>query len=742
MHRAFSCLLAGLIALLVAACPAGAQQFSPEAVDEAIEKGVEFLWSLQKEDGSWGTYTHQRTYPVGPTAICVYALLESGVSPRDPRMAKALAYLRKTESDYTYGLAFRASAYAAAMKYDERYRTPLRKDVSKLIKSISREGAYTYDADGTTPTKFPGFAGNAPDNSNTQYGLLGVWAGQRHLHEVPRQYWQRTMDYWLKVQKPDGGWPYSPGGRPNSYMSMTLAGLASVYVCADNLYAAKFATCSGNVELPAIEKALKWVDENYEEALGQSKWFYYTLYGVERVGLASGRKYFGRQDWYKLGAAELIRRQSPNGAFLQGGGGFSDAPRSTTCYGLLFLLRGRRPVVINKLEYTGDWNNRPRDCAYLTRWMGGKFEREVAWQIVNLQVPVEEWHDAPILYISGARAPSFSQEELDKLRRFVWQGGTLLTATECGGSEFSHGIREIYEKLFPQYKLVPCTPEHEIYRAQFLMSGTPKLEVLTNGIRPLAIHTEADLPRAWQLQRADTEKAAFESAANAYMYVTGKTFRNRGVRIWPEEPAYTPKREVKIVRVKHAGNYDPEPLAYERFARLISKQDKLKITPVGPLPATDLPNANAKIATLTGTGELKLTQAEQDALRMFVEDGGTLVIDAAGGDREFDRSTRQLLRGMFGSSAPQRLSADAPPLASVGLDGLRYRSRTLLRLGTSGAGSVNLRGVMVAGRPAVLYSREDITGALLGRPSYTCDGYTPQSAYDLMRGIVLQAAGN
>lgn len=44
-----------------------------------------------------------------------------------------------------------------------------------------------------------------------------------------------------------------------------------------------------------------------------------------------------------------------------------------------------------------------------------------------------------------------------------------------------------------------------------------------------------------------------------------------------------------------------------------------------------------------------------------------------------------------------------------------------------------------AQRPAILLSREDITVALLGCSSTTCDGYDPESAFRLLRNIVLFA---
>ena len=48
------------------------------------------------------------------------------------------------------------------------------------------------------------------------------------------------------------------------------------------------------------------------------------------------------------------------------------------------------------------------------------------WQIVNLKAPVEEFHDAPILYIAGNQELTLNEEQKNKLRTFVEQGGIVV----------------------------------------------------------------------------------------------------------------------------------------------------------------------------------------------------------------------------------------------------------------------------------------------------------------------------
>ncbi|GAF96947.1 unnamed protein product, partial [marine sediment metagenome] len=276
----------------------------------------------------------------------------------------------------------------------------------------------------------------------------------------------------------------------------------------------------------------------------------YFLYGVERVGLASGFKYFGSHDWYKLGATRLLQMQAGDGSWR---GKYAGVV--STAFAILFLVRGQHAVAFNKLEHEGtDWNNRPRDLAGLTRWMSGSLERQLNWQIISMKSPVEEWHDAPILYISGAQDPNMTDEHIAKLRTFVQQGGMILSVTECGGRGFYNGIRKLYDKMLPDYKLKRVQPGHDLYNIHHKLYGRPVFYEVNNGIRPLVIHTDMDLAKSWQLQLRRTSAADFQAPSNVLMYVTDKgLLRNRGVSHWPAKPKNAPGRTIKIARLKHKG---------------------------------------------------------------------------------------------------------------------------------------------------------------------------------------------
>ncbi|MEI7835384.1 MAG: DUF4159 domain-containing protein [Planctomycetota bacterium] len=167
-------------------------------------------------------------------------------------------------------------------------------------------------------------------------------------------------------------------------------------------------------------------------------------------------------------------------------------------------------------------SNRPQALANLTRWMGNTaFAREVSWRIVDIKRAPDEWHDAPVLLATGSKPPAFGADDLDKLRTYVDQGGTIFSVTEGGGDDFEKGMRATYAKLFPEQELNEAPLTHDLYRMQEdLTRSSVRFHIISKGDRLLAIHVAKDLLRPWQTNQATGEKPAFGAALNVYLYVT------------------------------------------------------------------------------------------------------------------------------------------------------------------------------------------------------------------------------
>ncbi len=322
------------------------------------------------------------------------------------------------------------------------------------------------------------------DLSNSQYGALGMWALADAGYEVPTSYCGTTDRLWRTLQLPSGEWGYwfNPDHHDdNPRDTMTLAGIATLFVTNEFL----------DTEVRLLPKLNKNIDlglKSLNATFQPSNELYY-MYGVERVGLASGLKFFNQTNWYQEGALFLLQHQKDDGSWEYQGSRIVG-----TSYALLFLARGRNAVVFNKLEYDGPWNARPRDNANITGWMSKKFERPINWQSVNLKVDPDEWLDAPVLLITGSRDPNFADADLAKLQRFIHAGGIIFSTSDGGSPAFTAAIKKIGSQLVGnQYESRDLPPDHPVFNLWSPVAVRPRMLGLSNGARELWIHAATDI---------------------------------------------------------------------------------------------------------------------------------------------------------------------------------------------------------------------------------------------------------
>ncbi len=104
---------------------------------------------------------------------------------------------------------------------------------------------------------------------------------------------------------------------------MTAAGVATLFITQDYVHQADGIKCVGNLRNDHIDKGLKWMAGHTAEWTPSQGYAGfplpgYTLYGVERIGVASGLKYFGTVDWYQYGADWCVKQQGKTGALGRG----------------------------------------------------------------------------------------------------------------------------------------------------------------------------------------------------------------------------------------------------------------------------------------------------------------------------------------------------------------------------------------------------------------------------------------
>ena len=791
-----------------AARPAAAAE--PEAVDRAIWRGVNFLYGRQKNDLQWenvpgdkrDVYRDPKTGAVvggivintvnggqwgGRTALCTYALLAAGESEQDERVKRAIEFLRRADTIGTYSLGVRAQVWARLPPREEN-RQAMARDARALMESMQGNAPMQGD---NKPRLNAGLFNYLPDEidrvdlSASQYGLLGLWAASRYGWEVPASYWQAAEKSWTYWQQRDGGWAYfgTPrAGNPNdpldppypTSLSITAAGVASLYITLDELHANDGVRCSGNVTNANIDAGLKFLADGLPYLLDQKPYpddrarriaiegnaggsRFYTLYGIERIGVASGLKYLGDLDWYEAGADWLLKRQAADGSW----GGEEE-----TAFALLFLSRGREPVFMNKLVYqqaagparpgqeppleAGHWNQRPRDVANLARFVGESTERSLNWQSLSLRPGrdgLRELADAPVLYLAGDGEPVFSDDQKQTLRDYVYAGGLIVGNADCGRNNFEKAFQKLGRDLFPDYEFRVLEGEHPIFtQGQFPMKDVrrkPRLTALGNGAREfMVLAGNEDFARDWQLDNR-RDDSAFKVGANLYLYATDKQPQPEKGRTTLVFADATPaKRTIKVARVQYNGRWDPEPGGWTRLAAVMHNRDGVDLDVV-PVSLSDGDLSSYRVAHLTGTAVLDLPEAQAQKLKTYVDGGGLLIVDAAGGDAGFLQSIEAVLRRQLPDKADALANVlpISDPIYQSGPKTLRDVQYRLIAASTLGStNQPRLRAIDVKpGRHGVILSNEDLSVGLNGSPVAGVLGYTPEDATRLMESMLLYA---
>lgn len=729
--RALLPLIVGLLVHVGLAAPTVAD-VSDRQVRRTIDRLIERLYQERNSDGLWGDLPPgdnnraRNDHHGGETALVVYALLMAGESYQDPRLQPAIEFLDRLKMRGTYAVSLRNHVWAHLPR---QFRRNLIRDSRWLREAMGSgptQGGYNY-----TPVNSGG--GGRFDNSVTQYGVLGMWEGAKRGIQPGNVRWKRVENHFIQTQHESGGWSYQGGDREPTG-SMTAAGLACLYITQDYLHRHDFRRVGQRPDHPLqarINRGMDWLVRNFSPSSnpGSGSWLYYYLYGVERVGLASGRKYFGDTNWFASAAEFLVRR--PGGDARQ------------MAFSLLFLTRGRAPVFANKLRIPGyHWHNRPSDLANLSRWASDQLERRMLWQIVPIDRPATDWMDAPLLYLAGHESLPLSEEQEAKIKRFIDLGGLLVTTADDNRQAFSSSIRDMLQRLYPEYSMQPLGPDDELMDTAYQLDANKlRVQSLHNGVRHLALHIPRDV--SWDLHSESHEDPfPWKLLTNAYHYATEKTGgRARlSTHVLRREADAGARLPLTVGRADYEGNSNPEPLAWRMQSIFMLNEGKLDVS-TKTVQLDDLPDpAEVPFVHVVGTQDVQFTQAHVRSIKRYTQAGGFLLFENAGGRGDFARAARDVLDRAYPFKELKPLPLESPVIrgqliGGYNLSEVDYRRYTLLRLGR--INSPRLLGLEVNGRQRVFVTGEDLSQAVLGQPVWGVFGYSTDSARKLMANLAL-----
>ena len=787
--------LVALLLIVGCAVPLSAADIDPEKVSKAIERGVIYLKGKQKADGSWEGYPNESgsSEPSGLTSLCVIALRSAGVPKDDPAIVRALQYLRgiRFGGGNYHNYAASLQTMAMALCDPERDLPLIRNNVRWLeelqLQKGSSSGGWSY-----TPKQ------TNSDNSNAQFSILALYEAERVGVSAKHETWQRAKKYWEQTQNQRGSWGYTPTGDKGSSGdtgSMTCAGIASLVITSgmtgqggavvrgDRIICH---TPGADPDQNRIQNGLTFLANHFSvdnnPNMGQT-YLYYYLYGLERVGRMTAQRFIGKHDWYREGTDFLLQRKGELGVY------WSDTSQSTlmpTSFAIIFLSRGRWPILVSKIQYGDDksWNMHANDVDHLTRYVESRWKNELTWQVINLSPATsEDLMQSPVLYLSGNRSPlPKTDREMEstvrKLRDYLDHGGFIFAEAQPNDESFATGFRELIRRVLPEegYELRLLDVTHPIWHAEVEIEPDQirPIEGINFGCRTSVVFCPAEkqgdgnrpsLSCLWEVAKAYERDepypagvqrqidAGLDIGINILAYATNREMKTKDQKMLETvgmalAGVNQRRGRVYLGLLEQGGGANSAPRAVPNMLQWAEVSLGIPVDiRVDRVSMVDPSVFDYPILFMHGRGTFTFSAEERERFGNFIGNGGTLFANAICSSPPFVDAFKREMQQIFPESPFVRIPNDDPLFSDqyggFTIERLRVQTPRLSpgrQMQLAPQEQVpELYGIKVDDRWAVVFSPLDVSCALEKTSTLDCKGYHPESALRLAVNVLMYA---
>ncbi|MDR2346800.1 MAG: DUF4159 domain-containing protein [Planctomycetaceae bacterium] len=772
------------------------QDIDPEQVRFAIEQGKQFLKNRQKSNGNWEEASSEER--CGSTALAIIALISCGEPRNSATIRRGMNFLRAfagSKAGRNYSISLQTMAFCLVDPVKDR--ALISQNVKLLEKNqihkrgSPHEGGWDY-----TP------GSERSDLSNSQFSILALYEAERVGVKVNDDTWRRAYRYWSDTQNTGfpstGSWGYVPSdsgkGCTDHRGSMTCAGLASLIITSGVLEKGA-ATVEGEKIIcfrqhnkSAAEKlklGFKWIADHFTVSKNpgvEGTYLYYYLYALERVGRMTNQRFIGNHDWYREGTDKLLHlRDKLDGSWREGQ--YID---SQTSMALLFLSKGRRPVLLAKIQYgEGDlWNLHPNDANNLTFHAEQRWNFDLTWQIVDIKrANVDDLLQSPVLYFSGSHSPLPSNDHeirllVRNLRSYLDQGGFIMADAQSNDKSFDTGFRELMRRVLPEpeYRLSLLDKSHPIWSADVVIEPDQirPIEGINFGCRTSVVYIppvrdqsgKITLPSfscLWELakifQREGVYSVGVQRQVNAGVgmglnilaYATNRELKTKDQMA--HDSSKTDTENVRRGRIfaavlDHGGGAGVAPRAVPNLLNWSESnigfpvESKAELVSVVSKKFYDYP-----IYFMHGRSKFNFTKEERAILKKYLLSGGFLYVNSICSTKAFTESFQNEMKEIFEGETMIPILPDDVLLSNQfgGYDiktlELRVPERVPGKPMTTQKRNVEpeLYGIKINDKWVVIFSPNDISCAIESAGTLECRGYTRDSALRLSVNVLLYA---
>ena len=422
------------------------------------------------------------------------------------------------------------------------------------------------------------------------------------------------------------------------------------------------------------------------------------------------------------------------------------------------------PVMFVKLKSQYgmiDWASRPNDLNNLLKDMKGKINVNFASEAKSLADISTDPDKNPIIYRSGHFHFSFTPAERKRLREYLLAGGTIIFNTGMGSKPFFDSAKVELAEIFPEVKLQRLTSDHPLFhsyydigqvqyrkgvRAAGYTANEPLFYGVTIDCRTVAILSRWCMAIGWDALDDDKLQGyavddAQKLGINILAYATSQ-------RAWAKTMAhalnFTDPDSVKAGKVFVAQViYDGEwKTRHAGLSVLLQQFNRRTDIPVKfgrqELKLSDAKIFDAPILYITGHETFRLSNAEVQNLREYLNKGGFLMAEACCGRRAFNAAFVREMKKVFPGRSLSPLPASSPLFAlpnKIKVVGITPGLSS--QLGGKTTIAPKLLGLEVNGQLAVIYSPYGMCGGWEMAQNPYALGYDDAGSLSLGENILM-----
>lgn len=408
------------------------------------------------------------------------------------------------------------------------------------------------------------------------------------------------------------------------------------------------------------------------------------------------------------------------------------------------------------------WRSFPNDGSNLVYYLNQRLKDGNNYQYATkpLNSPGFDPVDIPLLYMAGDYDFVLKPAEVDNLRKFLIEGGTILFNAARGRDEFNRAVARELRKVFPGKPLMRLSADHPIYNARYRISQVgmmvngvqfqrpPEVYSLDIGTRAAAIVVPHGLGTALSGEKYHPAgkhlvgESAMRMSVNVLAYVLGSTEYGRFLA--QEFPLYkgaTRSGDVfRYAAVRYTGSWDVNPALQNTLLQGLKVNTNIDAD-FAPRTVTldDGAAGNYPLLFMTGHYDFKLSQAEAEGLAKYLQRGGLLVASSAAGFKPFDRAFRRELKKALPNADLIKLPP-SHPLFSGGWNVINRVTFTPAALKDDpNLENPEFYGLFLDGRLAVLYSPFDLMSGVNRESNAYAKGVAADDALRLAINVITYA---